>query len=96
MYPLNSLPNFRIDPNAARHSTPSVVCELGSRVAQGIVQFTACAPKHTQEAHPSGFHTPASYPQPPLSRYQSWLRAGNGETVLYHYTRWFSRLVVER
>lgn len=88
--------NFRIDPNSAKRSTPSVLHELGSRIAQGIARFTACAHDETAQAHPSGFYTPVPYPQPPLSRYQSWLRAGNGDTVQYHYTRWLSKLVVER
>ncbi|KAI0822767.1 S-adenosyl-L-methionine-dependent methyltransferase [Trametes gibbosa] len=68
--------------------------DVGDRLADGIVRFSGYSFPGTKR--PSGYVTPAPYPHPPLSRYQSWLRAGNGDSVLYHYAKRHTVEVVER
>ncbi|KAI0780552.1 S-adenosyl-L-methionine-dependent methyltransferase [Trametes elegans] len=86
---INDLPRFDwIDPHCGN------LQEADRRLAAGIAQFTAC--QSEGKAMLPGYGGAAPYPQPPLSRYQSWLRAGSGERVLYHYTKWCAPLVVER
>ncbi|KAI0373036.1 S-adenosyl-L-methionine-dependent methyltransferase [Pilatotrama ljubarskyi] len=95
MEAISDLPRFDwIDPHIKKRATKQDLEEIGSRLAEGISRFSACKP--SSHAPPPGYHHAVLYAQPPLSRYQSWVRAGNGSTVLYHYTSWCAPGVVER
>ncbi|EJF66181.1 S-adenosyl-L-methionine-dependent methyltransferase [Dichomitus squalens LYAD-421 SS1] len=63
-----------------------------ARLAEGIICVEA-VPSPSRSL--TGFPTPVAYPQPPLSRFQSWVR-GDSDIVTYHYTRRWSPAVVER
>ncbi|KAI0672839.1 S-adenosyl-L-methionine-dependent methyltransferase [Trametes maxima] len=97
MEAISDLCTLRIDPHKApgrTKVTSQEAQEIGERLADGIMRFSACYPK--QGDHLPGYSSAVPYPHPPLSRYQSWVRAGNREAVLYHYTKWCAPAVVER
>ncbi|KAI0636601.1 S-adenosyl-L-methionine-dependent methyltransferase [Trametes polyzona] len=86
--------NDLVGPFLKRPESFKDLAHAKKRLAAGIAQFTACN-SETWHSLP-GFQTPEPYPHPPLSRYQSWLRANNKYGVLYHYTPRFAHGVVER
>ncbi|KAI0647432.1 S-adenosyl-L-methionine-dependent methyltransferase [Trametes meyenii] len=98
MEAISDLPRFDwIDPHQAPGRTKTThqeAEEIGDRLADGISRFSACRPKPGD--HLPGYGSAVLYPHPPLSRYQSWVRFGNGEAVSYHYTKWCAPGVVER
>ncbi|KAI9065405.1 S-adenosyl-L-methionine-dependent methyltransferase [Trametes sanguinea] len=92
---INDLARFDwINPHIELPATKEDLKESKKRLAEGVDQFTACK-SHSGGRLP-GYTRPVAYAQPPLSRYQSWVRSGNGDTVLYHYTKWCASGVVER
>ncbi|OSD08481.1 S-adenosyl-L-methionine-dependent methyltransferase [Trametes coccinea BRFM310] len=92
---INDLARFDwTSPHRLLPATNKDIKEKQERLAEGIHQFAACRSDSGNQL--PGFPGPVAYAQPPLSRYQNWLRTGNGNTVLYHYTRWYAPGVVER
>ncbi|KAI0362522.1 S-adenosyl-L-methionine-dependent methyltransferase [Trametes cingulata] len=97
MEAINDLPRFDwSDPHITKQATAQDLKESKSRIAEGISCFNACRAMAPQDAPLPGYPHAVPYAHSPLSRYQSWVRAGNGGTVLYHYTGWYSGDVVER
>ena len=66
--------------------------EETQRLAEGILSFSGVAGSHAL----SGFSKPVPYWSSPLTRYQGWLRDPSEDLVSYHYTKTFSKSVVER
>ncbi|KAI8989795.1 S-adenosyl-L-methionine-dependent methyltransferase [Trametes punicea] len=92
---INDLPRFDwMNPHVQKSATKEDIKERRQRRTQGIQQYEACS--SSAGGHLPGYAGAVAYAQPPLSRYQSWLRAESGEAVLYHYTGWWSPSVVER
>ncbi|KAI1794705.1 S-adenosyl-L-methionine-dependent methyltransferase [Ganoderma leucocontextum] len=89
---IGDLPSFDWEnPHIKIPAKEEQVQQAEDRLAQGTICMQAIA---TPEKALIGFDKPVSYPHPPLSRYQSWIR-GDNNLVTYHYTKQWHPSVVE-